>query len=143
MPLRAFNSAVRLRRPIDAKQTLAEREVPPIDCSLLHHLFKQEPFVIRQIAGARMVRVGVAGVEERDDLEAAFVDVEMDVSLLEIRRMGLPDDGLRVARFDRKPRLMAQSLAMLADLQKKQVKRVVMRLLVDGHDRATVARSGS
>ena len=43
-----------------------------------------------------MLGIGVAGMEELDDLKAAAVHVEMDVALVEVRRAGLPDAGFRV-----------------------------------------------
>ncbi len=56
---------------------------------------------------------------KRDDLEATFVDVEVDVPLLEIGRMGSPRDRLRITGFDRKPGFVTQTLPMLANLQEK------------------------
>ncbi|MBP2563163.1 hypothetical protein J2857_005962 [Neorhizobium galegae] len=75
-----------------------------------------------------MMRVGVLGVEERDDLEAALVDVEVDVSLLEIRRMRSPGDGLRIVRFNGNPGLVTQTMTVLADFQEKQIQRGWRRL---------------
>jgi len=75
---------------MNAKRSLAVREVLPPDAVLSHHLFKQKSLVVRQITGAGVVVVRVLGVNERDDFEAAFVDIEVDVSLLKIGRIGLP-----------------------------------------------------
>lgn len=69
-------------------------------------------------------------------LKPHFVDVEVDVSLLEIRRMGLPGDGLRIACLNGKLGFVAEAMPMLADLAEKQVERVVLGLFVDGHNGA-------
>ena len=65
-------------------------------------------------------------VEELHDPEAALVDVEVDVSPLEIGRMRLPGDRLRVPLLNGAPGLQSNAFAMLADLEEKQVQRIVV-----------------
>lgn len=84
-----------------------------------------------------MVLLGVMRVEECDNLEAAFVDVEVDIPPLKIRRMRLPGDSLREARFDGEPGLVPETLTVFTNLQEKQVERVAMGCFIDSHDRAT------
>ena len=57
----------------------------------------------------RIVRIGVKRTEEFYGVEAAFVDVKMNVPLLKIRRAGFPDLGFGVERFDRLPRTVANA----------------------------------
>ena len=51
-------------------------------------------------------------VEELDDVEAALVDVKMDVPLFKIRSAGLPDLGLGVHALDLLPSCKADTLAV-------------------------------
>ena len=75
------------------------------------------------------VRVAMAAVEERRDVEAAPVHVEMYVPLLEIWGAGLPHTHLGVRPLDGAPRLVPDTLAVLlrGDEQDLQV------APVDGH----------
>lgn len=84
-----------------------------------------------------MVLMGVMRVEECDNLEAAFVDVEVGIPPLKIRRMRLPGNSLREARFDGEPGLVPETLTVFTNLQEKQVERVAMGCFIDSHDRAT------
>ena len=52
----------------------------------LHLFFKPKVFRPVFIPAVRIVRVLVAGVEVFDNVESAFVDIEMDVPFLETRR---------------------------------------------------------
>lgn len=76
-------------------------------------------------------------MKERDDLEATLIDIEVDVSPLKVWRVRSPGGGLPIARFNGKPSLVTETIAMLPDLKEKQVERVVVGLLIDGHNRAT------
>lgn len=64
-------------------------------------LLKSEHSVVaRQIRLGRAVRVRVASVVVLHDMEAADIDIEVDVALLEIGRVGRPDFRVRVMRLD-------------------------------------------
>jgi hypothetical protein len=52
-------------------------------------------------------------VEVLHDVEAAAVDVEVDVPLLEAGGAGLPDPDLRVFFLDEEPCAVADALAVL------------------------------
>ena len=67
------------------------------------------------------MRVGVTPVEELDDLEAAFVDVEVDVALLEIRRVCRPDLRLGIPGLDRAPGVLADAATFDARHHEEQV----------------------
>ena len=56
----------------------------------LHLFFKPEVFRPIFIPAVRIVRVLVVGVEVFDNVESAFVDIEMDVPLLETRCYQFP-----------------------------------------------------
>ena len=56
----------------------------------LHLFFKPKVFRPVFIPAVRIVRVLVAGVEVCDNVESAFVDIEMDVPFLETRRYQFP-----------------------------------------------------
>ncbi len=70
----------------------------------------------RSLSAYRLVRSWFVPVEELDDPEAAFVDVEVDVPLLEVRGVRLPGDRLGEPPLNCEPGLKAQTAAMLADL---------------------------
>ena len=103
----------------------------------VNNLFKAEhaagvvSFIIVLFAGLRIAGVRMMAVEEFDYVEAASVDIEVDVSCLEIRRAGLPDLCLRIEPFDLLPRSLAQPFAVRCRVDEQQVQMVVLRLLVD------------
>lgn len=74
---------------------------------------------------------------EFDDLEAAFVHVEVDVPLLEIGRVRFPDAGLRKPPLNRLPGPMAKAAAFLPHRDEEEIERVMLRLRIDGDDGAT------
>jgi hypothetical protein len=54
-----------------------------------HALFKPEhPAIVRQVGLFWAIRIGVAGVVVLNNVEATDVDVEVDVALLEVGRVG-------------------------------------------------------
>lgn len=57
---------------------------------MIHHLLKSEHPVVVFAVRIGVVRVGMMGVEELDDVEAATIDIEMNVALLEIGSDGFP-----------------------------------------------------
>ena len=72
------------------------------------------------------MRVGVFGVEEFDDLEAAFVHIKMDVALFHIGRVRFPNDGFGEHLFHRLPHAKAKLLPMRGAVNVKQIQRVEM-----------------
>lgn len=64
-------------------------------------------------------------------MEAAFVDVEVDIPFLKIRGAGFPDLGIRVEPFDLLPRGKADALAMNIGRNEKQFQFVVLCFFVD------------
>lgn len=60
-------------------------------------------------------------VEIFHDVEAAPVDIEVDVSLLEIGCMGFPDRHFRVQLFDKTPGGITDALAVNLGVDKQQL----------------------
>lgn len=58
------------------------------------------------------MRAGVVRVVKLDDLEAAFVHIEVNVALLKVRCMGFPHFCFWIAFFDGKPSFKANALTM-------------------------------
>jgi hypothetical protein len=81
--------------------------------------------------GSSAVRIRIAGVVISDDVEAADVDVEVNVALFEIRRVGDPDLRLRVSRPDRSPSLATDAAAQFVGAHEEEVERVPLRLGID------------
>lgn len=52
----------------------------------------------------------MVAIEELHDMEAAFVDIEMDISCFEIGRTGLPDPRIRIEAFNFLPGSCADAL---------------------------------
>lgn len=75
------------------------------------------------------------GVEELDGVEAAAVDVEVDVAAVEVGRDRLPDPRLRVARLDGAPDGQAQAPALDPVPDVEEVEVVASAHGVDGDDR--------
>ena len=78
---------------ITSAQSPQENHTSP----LLHLFFKSEhtikvfTLIIVLFAGLRIMRILMMAVEEFDDMEPAFVDIEMDIPCLEAGSTGLPD----------------------------------------------------
>lgn len=70
---------------------------------MVHHFLKSEHPVVVITVRIGVVRVGMMGVEELDDVEATTIDIKMNVALLEIGRMGLPDADFRMHPFHLAP----------------------------------------
>ena len=67
------------------------------------------------------MRIRMFRIEELHDVEAAFVDVEMDVARLEIRRMCLPDNGLRILRLNHFPYGSADARTVAFRIDEQQI----------------------
>ena len=108
-----------------------------------HLLFKAEhsagvfSFIIVFLTGLGIMRIRMMAVEEFNDMEAAFVDIEVDIPGLEIRRAGLPDLRLRIEPFDFLPGSLPEPFAVRCRVDEQQVQMVVLRLLVDSQNKAS------
>ncbi len=69
-------------------------------------------------------------VEEFYDMEAAFVDIEMDISGLEVGSTGLPDLRTRIEAFSFLPGSRADALAVCLRCDKQQLQMVMLRLFI-------------
>ena len=109
----------------------------------VNNLFKAEhtagvfSFIIVFLTGLRIMGIRMMTVEEFDDVEAAFVDIEVDVPGLEIRRAGLPDLCLRIEAFDFLPGSLPKPFAVRCRVDEQQVQVVVLRLLVDRQNKTS------
>ena len=63
------------------------------------HTFEILAFVVVLFAGLRVMRIRVMAVEKLDDMETAFIDIEMDVPCLKIRCASFPDFCARICYF--------------------------------------------
>ena len=87
----------------------------PVLLMLLHSFleFEQAVFLVEML---RHVRVGVMFIEELDSMEAAAVDVEVNVAAVEIRGAGFPYLNLGMHRLDALPDCLTDALALYAHL---------------------------
>lgn len=105
--------------------TIEQSTSPAVRGSIAHTLLEPEHAVIaRHIGLIRVVWIRMTRVMILDDMEAADVDVEMDVALLEIRRVGRPDLRAGIRRPDRSPGLAADAAAQLVGAHVEEVERV-------------------
>ena len=91
-------------------------------------------FVILRTVALVFERISVVFAEELDDVKAELVDVKMDIPLLEIRRAGLPYDGIGIKALDLLPRGGADALAVNVGRYEQDLKFIVLCLLVDLQD---------
>ena len=104
---------------------------------LLHNLYKPEHFIGNFVGVAVFIVVEhrLVGLKilapKLIDLESAFVDVEMDITLLEIWCAGFPNDGFGVKFLDCKPRTVTDALRVLIGICEKYLKVIVICFLVD------------
>ena len=73
----------------------------------------------------------MGAVEELHDVEAAFVDIEVDVSRLKGRRAGLPDPCVRIQAFDFLPGGETDAFAVGSGTDKQEIQMVVLCAFVD------------
>ena len=77
------------------------------------------------------------GVEELDDVEAATIDIEMNVALLEIGRMGLPDANFGMHPFHLAPSGKTDATTVDVGRYEQQLQFAQSPFLVDSqHDSA-------
>lgn len=81
--------------------------------------------------------IRMTSIEKFDNLESAFVDVKMNVSLLEIGGMRFPDLGLRISLLNRNPGFIPKAASNLSRSNEEEIKRVMVRAVIDGDDGAT------
>ena len=65
-------------------------------------------------------------VEKLDDMETAFIDIEMDVSCLKVRRTGFPDFCIRIQPLNFFPGREANPFAVSVRADKQQIEVVVL-----------------
>ena len=76
-----------------------------VSCSygFCHHLFKTEHaaaiFIVFLFSGFGIMGIRVMAVKKLDDMETAFIDIEMDVPCLKIRCASFPDFCARICYF--------------------------------------------
>ena len=93
--------------------------------TLRFHYFDESEHLVRPFIRIMLIFVleRMVGLEifapELIDLKAALVNVKMNVTLLKIRRAGLPNLGFGVQSLNRKPRTVANPLAMCFGENKK------------------------
>ena len=75
--------------------------------------------------------------EKLHNVEAAFVDIEVDVALLEIGGHRLPDDNLGIHLFDETPGRIAHALAVNIGFYKQKFQLATTEGCVYGDDHAT------
>ena len=73
-------------------------------------------------------------VEEFDDMEPAFVDIEMDIPGLEAGSTGLPDFCFRIQAFNFLPGRIADAFAVRPGMDKQQFQLIVLGRFVDLQD---------
>ncbi len=77
------------------------------------------------------MRIRVKPVEKLHDVEAAFVDIEVNVPRLKGWRTGLPDPCVRIQALDFLPDSESDSPAVDIGMDKQQIQMVVLRAFVD------------
>ena len=108
---------------------------------LLHLFFKPEhtikvfTLIIVLFAGLWIMRIRMMAVEEFDDMETAFVDIEMDIPCLEAGSTGLPDFCLRIQAFNFLPGRIADTFAVCPGMDKQQFQHIMSGRFVDLQDK--------
>ena len=101
---------------------------------MIHHRLKPEHavsfFVGFFLPGFRIMGIGMPAVKEPDNMEAAFVDVEMDVPRLKAWRAALPHLRIRIQPFHFLPGGISDSLAVGFRKNEQQFQFIVLGLLV-------------
>ena len=72
-------------------------------------------------------------VEELDGMEAACVDVEVDIALLKVGCDCFPDTGRGIAVLDGLPGGQTQAAIVHAEVNKEEVQGVAARVFVAAH----------
>ena len=70
-------------------------------------------------------------VEEFDNMEAALIDIKVNVSGLKIQRAGFPDPCFRIEAFYFLPSCVADALAVGVRQNKQQIQVVMLCLFID------------
>ena len=102
----------------------------------LHALFKAEhtaevsTLIIVFFVGFRIMRIRMMAVEKLDDMEPAFVDIEMDVPRFKVGSTRLPDFCFRIQAFNFLPGSIAYTFAVCCWRDKQQVQMVMLRLFI-------------
>ena len=106
--------------------------------ALFHSFLKAaESITTRNIIGIILSRLRVRFAEEFYHMEAAFVNVEVDVPLLKVRCMGFPNFCFRVQCLDCLPCSKTNTLAMAIHIDEQQLKFVAVGVWMDRKYRST------
>ena len=110
----------------------------PVHRDLFHIFYKSEHlvgtfvvfgiFVILRAVALVFERIAVVFAEEFDNVKAEFVDVEVDIPLLEIRRAGLPNYGIGVKALYLPPCGGADALAVNVRRHEQDIKLVMLNI---------------
>ena len=110
---------------------------------LRFHYLDESEHLVRSFVGVMLIFVleRMVGLEifapELIDLKAALVNVKMNVTLLKIRRAGLPNLGFGVQSLNCEPRSVADPLCVLFGRDKQNLEFVVVALFVDFQNNTT------
>ncbi len=111
----------------------------------LTHSFLKPKHTVRKLfidlfSHLRVIGVGMMAVKELHDMETTSVDVEVDISLLKVRRYGLPDLHFRMQTFDSTPCGISDAPAVDLRRNKEDLQITVITLYADDHsaDRLSV-----
>ena len=101
-----------------------------------HILFESEEVakIVGERFGSLLVAergVWVGGVVKFDDVKSAAIDVEMQVSAVEIGREGFPNAGVRVQLFDGAPDALADAFAVHVGADREKIEVIVLGVGVD------------
>ena len=87
--------------------------------------------IVILFAGLGIMRIRMMAVKELNDMEATFVDIEVDVPGLEVRSTGLPDFCFRIKAFNFLPGGKADALAVCFRTDEQQIQMVMLSLFID------------
>ena len=104
----------------------------PGHMTLFHSFLKAaETIAARNIIRIILSRLRVCSAEEFYHMEAAFVNVEVNVPLFKVGRMGFPNLCFRVQCFDCLPCSKTNTLAMAIHIDEQQLKLVAVGVRMD------------
>ena len=108
----------------------------------MHLLFKAEHtfMVSHRFITVLLIRsfcFGMMAVKEFDNVESAFVDVEVNIPGLKVRCAGFPDERFRIQPFDFLPCRIADALAVSFGVYKQQFQFIVLCFFIDLQHKAS------
>ena len=96
--------------------------------SIAEHAVRIISFIVVLFAGFGIVGIRMTAVEKLDNVEPAFVYIEMDVPCFKVGSAGLPDLRIRIETFNFLPGSCAGTLAVCCWRDKQQIQKVMLRL---------------